>query len=72
MRVACVARDADTGIPLLESLSCTIEKNGGFNVCVSLASLVTHISGYPCRRPSGEHPANAKCRRGDYSPSLGS
>ncbi|WP_460161926.1 hypothetical protein [Ruminococcus sp. 25CYCFAH16] len=31
---------------------------------------MTAILGYPHRHPpAGEHPANAKCRRGHYSPS---
>ena len=47
-------------------------KIGGSALRVTAMTAVTVISGYPCCHPSGEHPANAECRRGISSPSLGS
>ena len=44
-------------------------ESGGFARRVTLVTVVTLILGYPRRcHPTGEHPANANCRRGLYPP----
>ena len=44
-------------------------KSGGSALRVTVMTAVTAMLGYPRHcHPTGEHPANAKCRRGLYSP----
>ena len=62
--------DGDFGIPpAIVTVIADVCKIGGSALRVTAVTVVTAILGYPAAViPTGEHPVNAKCRRGHYSP----
>ena len=62
--------DGDFGIPsAIVTVIADVCKIGGSALRVTAVTVMTAILGYPAAAiPAGEHPVNAKCRRGHYSP----
>ncbi|MEY8237075.1 hypothetical protein AALA36_15340 [Lachnospiraceae bacterium 66-29] len=64
--------DGDFGIPpAIVTVIADVCKIDSYALRVTAVTVVTVILGYPAAViPTGEHPVNAKCRRGHYSPFL--
>ena len=62
--------DGDFGIPpAIVTVIADVCKIDSYALRVTAVTVVTVILGYPAAViPTGEHPVNAKCRRGHYSP----
>ncbi len=65
--------DGDDGVfgipPATVTVIADVCKIGGSALRVTAVTVMTAILGYPAAViPAGEHPVNAKCRRGHYSP----